>query len=118
MAFGRRSSPTSSPSNSFLAALLDFSYDPLQPGDWATLACQVTVASCFIVLVKALDGEVCGQPVVLWIPPTWFAPFGCTVRSLVKNVPNNFLHYPGSNAAPPAQPGNLIAPPAKRPDAP
>lgn len=88
--------------------LTDFNYSPSSVESWVKFGCQVLVVGMVITTLKALDGEVCGQPWNLAFPQTWGNPAGCFVRSLVRNVPN-------STFSPDAQPqpasSDVVAPP-------
>lgn len=89
--------------------LTDFNYNPASFESWLKLMCQVTVLGGAIVLVKALDGRTCGNGWNWWLPQTWGNPAGCFVRSLVRNVPDNFLDD-RNRELPPEEPANLIQP--------
>ncbi len=77
---------------SFFATLWDFSYEPSNPADWIKFGCQVGTVGFFILLIKAMDGTTCGQGWSFWVPQTWGNPAGCTLRGLVRNVPDTFLN--------------------------
>lgn len=69
-----------------MAWLFDFSYR----GDLDSalkIICQVTVAGCAVILLKALDGETCGRGWKWYLPQTWGTPVGCATRGLVRTIP-------------------------------
>ncbi|NET36957.1 MAG: hypothetical protein F6K19_33850 [Cyanothece sp. SIO1E1] len=108
MAFGKKSSDTRG--TGFATYLLDFSYNPLDFWDWVKLGCQVTFVATLIVLGKALDGTNCDRQTQGWLPQTWPIRPACFVRSLLQNVPDDFLSYP-SNSSASRRDTNLVAPP-------
>ena len=88
--------------------LFNFSYSPTSAESWFRMACQVTIAGCILIGIKALDGEACGIGFNVWQPYTWASNGGCFVRSLVRNVPTGFIEGEGKPTQP--QP-DLISPP-------
>lgn len=89
--------------------LFNFQYNPASPESWIRFACQVTIAGAVVILIKSLDGDVCGQPWSFWQPQTWGIPSGCFVRGLVKGVPNDF-NQPNVSTTPDAS-GDAVTPP-------
>lgn len=89
--------------------LTNFSYSPTSPESWVRLVAQVSVAGSVIVLLKALDGNVCGTAWNFWVPQTWGNPIGCFIRSLVQNVPDDFVSTP---TATPNAAGDAVTPPS------
>lgn len=100
-----------------LDELLNFSYNPASIESWFRIGAQVTALGMVIVLVKGLDGDVCGTRPNLWTPSSWMAPVGCFTRSLVKNVPNDFNQY-DSSTTPTEADTTVVAPPIANPTAP
>lgn len=96
-------------SSSIWALLTDFSYNPSSPESWVRLGCQVCVGGMAIIFLKALDGNVCGQPWTVALPQTWGNPVGCFIRSLVQNVPDNFLGTAGQQ-----EPDQIVQPPIQQ----
>ncbi|WP_088893167.1 hypothetical protein [Leptolyngbya ohadii] len=94
-------------SGSIWEVLTDFNYSPSSIESWVKFGCQVLVVGMVITTLKALDGEVCGQPWNLAFPQTWGNPAGCFVRSLVRNIPNSTF----SPGAQPQQSSDVVAPP-------
>lgn len=94
-------------SGSIWEVLTDFNYSPSSLESWVKFGCQVLVVGMVITTLKALDGEVCGQPWNLTFPQTWGNPAGCFVRSLVRNVPNATF----SPGAAPQSSSDVVAPP-------
>ncbi len=100
-------------SHSIWESLTNFSYNPASPESWVRLAAQVAIGGMFLMLFKALDGTTCGRGWNLWVPQTWSTPAGCFTRSLVKNVPDNFLD---GTTAPSDDPSNdVLQPPNFQP---
>lgn len=93
-----------------LDELLNFNYNPANIESWIRVGCQVTAVGMAIVLVKGLDGDVCGSRPNLWTPSSWMSPIGCFVRGLVKNVPNDFNQYDGAITPTETNPA-IVAPP-------
>ncbi|HEY9660617.1 MAG TPA: hypothetical protein V6C65_19345 [Allocoleopsis sp.] len=91
-------------------SLTNFTYDPSSPESWVRLGCQVCFGGMAIIFLKALDGNVCGQPWTVALPQTWGNPVGCFIRSLVQNVPDNFLGTAGQQQ----QPDQVIQPPIQQ----
>lgn len=94
-----------------LDELFNFDYNPANFESWIRIGCQVTAVGMVIVLVKGLDGDVCGSKPNLWTPSSWMSPIGCFVRGLVKNVPNDFNQYDGALNSTEVEPA-VVAPPA------
>lgn len=89
--------------------LFNFSYSPTAFESWFRLACQVTIAGCVVIGLKALDGEACGIGFNVWKPYTWSSNAGCFVRGLVKGIPAGFIE--GEDKPTPQNQPDLVAPP-------
>ena len=89
--------------------LFNFSYSPTAFESWFRLACQVTIAGCVLIGIKALDGEACGIGFNVWKPYTWASNGGCFVRGLVRNVPTGFIEGEDKPASQP----DLVTPPGQ-----
>lgn len=94
--------------------MTNFHYNPASPESWFRLGAQVAVGGMMIMLLKSFDGSTCGRGWNIWLPQTWTIPAGCFGRSLVKNVPDNFLDgETAPSSGEPAPTPDVLQPPAQ-----